>query len=146
MLHWLYDPRRKLKRYLDDVLGEKKKLDEHLNSNTILVDILRLAKENGLRTSDVVSLEHEIDPSKIVKPTNGIEKVEQLLYLLKIVLADLNLDVAEYDFLIAYGRYLELPFDVISLMVKDMYQQLKLEKKDREILLEIMKDYKISYK
>lgn len=146
MFHWLYDPKRKIKRFLDEELGEKKKLDEHLSTNTILVDILQMAKENGLRPSDIVSLEHEIDPKKVIKPTNGIERVEQLLYLLKIILADLNLDIAEYDFLIAYGRYLDLPLDTISKMVKDMYQQLKLEKKDKEILLEIMKDYKITYK
>ncbi|TAG57255.1 MAG: hypothetical protein EAZ27_03090 [Cytophagales bacterium] len=137
MLHWLYDPRRKINRAFDDLDREKKKHDGH----EVIRDILLMAKENGLRPSDLKSLEHEIEPSKIIFPNDNFERMYQLIYMEKIMMADLNMDTAELDFLIEYARYIELPFAIAPLLVRDIYFEMRDEKSDKDIILNMMKRF-----
>jgi hypothetical protein len=142
MLHWIYDPRRKIKRNFDEVDREKKDHTE----NDIIKDVLQMAKENGLRPSDIKSLEDEIDPTKIAEPTNNFERMQQLIYMEKIMMADLNMDTAELDFLIEYARYLKLPSDSAPTLVRDIYFEMRAEKTDKDIILNMMKSYDLGYK
>lgn len=142
MLHWLYDPRRKIKRAFDEVDSLKK--DHH--GNVIVKDILLMAKENGLRPSDLKSLEQEIDLQKLVVPITNFERMEQLIYMEKIMMADLNMDTAELDFLIEYARYLKLPSEIAPLLVRDIYFEMRAEKSDHEIIPFMMKHFHLGYK
>lgn len=138
MLHWIYNPNRKVKRAFDELDREKK---VHNQDQNIIQDILLMAKENGLRPSDIKSLEHEIDAEHLITPTNTLERINQLIYMEKIMMADLNMDTAELDFLIEFARFIQLPSDICPLIVRDIYFEMRAEKNDTEIVETIIKSF-----
>ncbi len=140
MLHWIYNPTRKVKRAFDELDREKK---VHDSEHNVIQDVLQMAKENGLRPSDIKSLEHEIDAEHLVTPTTTLERINQLIYMEKIMMADLNMDTAELDFLIEFARYIQLPSDICPLIVRDIYFDMRAEKTDPEIVADIVNDFKL---
>ncbi|TAF74131.1 MAG: hypothetical protein EAZ53_10460 [Bacteroidetes bacterium] len=141
MLHWIYNPTRKVKRAFDELDREKKIHDQE--DHNIIQDILQMAKENGLRPSDIKSLEHEIDAEFLVTPTNNLERLNQLIYMEKIMMADLNMDTAELDFLIEFARFIHLPSDIAPLIVRDIYFDMRAEKTDLEIVEDIITGFNL---
>lgn len=140
MLHWIYNPTRKIKRAFDELDRQKK---THTSEHNIIQDVLLMAKENGLRPSDIKSLEHEIDAELLTTPTNNLERINQLIYMEKIMMADLNMDSAELDFLIEFARYIQLPSDIAPLIVRDIYFDMRAEKSDAEIVEDIITGFNL---
>lgn len=129
MLHWLYDPNRKIKRFAE----ENAKAKPAIVQDPLVLHIMELATSNGMRTSDVDSLAEELDPAKLVLPTTSEGKFEYLNYIMHALLDDLHLDTAEKDFLREICIEIGIPVEKIPYLIKFIYDGLKTEMPLNEI-------------
>jgi hypothetical protein len=123
MLHWLYDPNRKIKRFAE----ENAKPKAAPVTDPIVLRIMEIAANNGMRPSDVESLAEELDGSKLQMPTDSEDRFEYLNYLMDVLLDDLHLDTAEKDFLREVCIEIGIPVDKIPYLIKFIYDGLKTE-------------------
>jgi len=123
MLHWLYDPKRKIRRFAE----ENAKARPEAVNDPLVLHIMKLASQNGMRPSDVDSLAEELDPEKLAIPTDNEGRFEYINYIMNVLLDDLNFDSAEKDFLKELAIEIGLPIEKIPYLIKVIYDGLKTE-------------------
>lgn len=128
MLHWLYDPNRKLRRFAE----------ENIKGRVVVTDpkvleITEMANRNGMRQSDINSLAEELDPEKLIQPANDFERYGLLNYMMNLLLDDLNLDGAERDFLKEFAVKIGYPVEKAPFIIREIYNGLKNEESESEI-------------
>jgi hypothetical protein len=129
MLHWLYNPNRPIKRFVD----ENSKPKPATAKNAKVRQIMELAAINGMRPSDVDSLAASLDPKKLTIPQTEHDRLIMLEYMINILLDDLNLDSAEEDFLKDFGVSIGYPIEKVPLLVREVYNGMKNENTESEI-------------
>jgi hypothetical protein len=129
MLHWLYNPNREIKRFVDENIKGKPKDPKSAKAKAIK----SMAEINGMRPSDVDSLISELDPKKIHHPKNDEERIDQLFYMMGLLLDDLNFDVAEKDFINEFAKEIEIPVAKVPYIIMEIYNGLKNETPEDEI-------------
>ena len=129
MLHWLYDPKRQIRRFAEENVKPKPKPVTNLR----ILEVINMASNNGMKQSDIDSLAEELKAEFLEKPKNSIEKAEQLLYLMEILLDDLNFDAAEKDFLKEFSVNIGFPITKSPQIIREAYNNLKIETPHNEI-------------
>lgn len=129
MLHWLYDPKRKIRRFAEENVKAK---PVPVKDERVL-KLMEMATNNGMRPSDVDSLAEELEPERLEIPTSNEGKFEYILYLMNALLDDLNFDAAEKDFLKDVAVYIGLPIDKSPYLIRAIYDGLKTETPINEI-------------
>ncbi len=130
MLHWLYDPHRKLKRFVEENIKAKAEPIRH----PYVLHIMEMAKENGMRPSDVNSLAEELIPENLTPPANEHERYELMRYIMEILLDDLNFDDAEKDFLKCFAVEIGYPIERVAFVIREIYNGMKNENSETEIV------------
>ena len=134
MLHWLYDPNREIKRFMDENVKEKPKT---IKASKVK-DIMSMAEANGMYSSDINSLISEINPEKLHHPKNHTERIDQMFYMMTLLLDDLNLDAAEKDFLKEFALSIDIPLTEAPYIIMEIYNGLKYETPEEEIRAKVL--------
>lgn len=129
MLHWLYDPKRQIRRFAEENVKPRPKPVTDVR----IMEVMEMAANNGMKQSDIDSLAEELDASKLEMPKTNKEKAEQLLYLMEILLDDLNFDSAEKDFLKEFSVNIGFPIQKAPQIIREVYNNLKIETPHSEI-------------
>lgn len=129
MLHWLYDPKRQIRRFAEENVKPRPKAVTDVR----IMEVMEMALNNGMKQSDIDSLAGELEASKLEIPKNSQEKAEQLLYLMEILLDDLNFDAAEKDFLKEFSVNIGFPVQKAPVIIREVYSNLKIETPHSEI-------------
>lgn len=132
MFQWIYNPNRKRKHFID----ENVKKDENADDRDYRVkQIYKIASDNGMKQSEINSLMREIDHEKLRQPQNNNEKVDLLIYIMNLLLDDLNFDATEQDFIREYAvSILEIPVKIAPFVIREIYFSLRNEISDEEII------------
>jgi len=129
MLHWLYDPKRKIRRFAE----ENAKAKPEASNDPLVLHIMDLATNNGMRPSDVESLAEELDPLKLGAPSDNNAKFDYIHYIMNVLLDDLNFDAAEKDFLKELAVEIGIPVEKAPYLIRALYEGLKTETSLSEI-------------
>ncbi len=129
MLHWLYDPKRKIRRFAE----ENAKARPVATQDPLVLHVMDVANRNGMRPSDVDSLAEELEPEKLVMPTDDKARFAYINYVMNVLLDDLNFDSAEKDFLKELAVEIGLPIDKAPYLIRSIYEGLKTETPISEI-------------
>jgi hypothetical protein len=129
MLHWLYDPKRKIKRFVE----ENMKARPTPKDDPQIAKILELASDYGMRPSDVDTLAEMLEPSKLKLPQNDTERFDNVYYIMTLLLEDQNFDAAERDFVNQYAIELGYGVSNATFVIREMYNGLRADLPVEEI-------------
>lgn len=130
MLHWIHNPKKGTKRFVEENVSSMILEPAH----PAVQHVLEIAKMNGVRPSDLRSLQQSLNPDKLKEATTSAEIVAQILHVFDALLDDLNFDTPEQDFLIQFAVSIGVPSIKAPQIIKDMYFMLRNEMPAEEII------------
>jgi hypothetical protein len=102
-----------------------------------IAKIVSIAKNSGMRSSEIKSLINEVDPNKVKWPETNDEQFNQLYYLINLILKDEFFNTEEFDFCIEMATVIGYNRPEAATIVREIYNGIKTEMKEPEIKIRI---------
>ena len=124
--------RQHLLEYLRLINADEKKHDKDVEM------IITIAVDNGMSGTELKALIMDIDAGKVTKPNNPKEIFDQIFYLINLSLHDDYFNNTEFDFCVDMAELYGVESNIAPKMVREIYNCIKLEMKEDDIVKELI--------